>query len=203
MCARLRTDPGRPLVLKNPWDCANFMVVKELVPEARFVFIHRHPERTIHSNINATRNTLASRNSYAALVSKRYRHLFSGSPYPKLFLNASRILMTPRMRIGVRIVTAATARALNYYVTNIERLDKSEYLSIRYEDLIERPSELLKEILDFAGLDPSLAVRPLTPPKPRRTALLPEVEWYRDTIARKTAAYMRMQGYGPGGVVSR
>src|ERR1700733_3021645 len=55
LCSRLRTQPGRDLVLKNPWDCANFLQIKDLIPEARFIFIHRHPERIIHSNLNATR----------------------------------------------------------------------------------------------------------------------------------------------------
>jgi hypothetical protein len=201
MCTRLRTEPGRPLVLKNPWDCANFIRMKTLIPEARFVFIHRHPERTLHSHLNATRDLLESRNDFGALIWKRYAQLYSGTLYKNLVLDLCRRIMIRQRRLSVRLLTPITSYALAYFAKNIGRLDKSDYLSIRYEDLCERPSELLRKILDFAGIDPSYEVRPLTPSMPRKVALLPEVEWYRDAIARKNAAYMKMHGYGPGGAV--
>ncbi len=201
MCRRLRSIPARPVILKNPWDYANFIYLKQAIPGARFLFIHRHPERVIHSGLRATRSVLGSPNAYLALCSHDYVRLFSGAPRQRLRLSLRRLFSSRWLEVGVRLTTAAIARGNLYFVENIGRLAPGDYFSFRYEDLCERPVELLARVLDFLGVQPTRGAALRTTPRPRRTELLPEVEWYRDAIARKTAPYMRLHGYRLGGVV--
>lgn len=195
LCSRISTAPGRPVVLKNPWDCANFLPIKELFPEARFIFIQRHPERVIHSNLNATRKLLDAKDEYYALILQRYNLLFSGRPLQCALLSMSRLVMSRRRKTGVRVATALFAASAQYMVENIDRIPPSDYLSIRYEDLCAKPDQFVTSILEFARLDRSAAKYPETRPAPRQADLLPEVKWYRDVIRKKTAPYMMKYGY--------
>jgi hypothetical protein len=201
LCRRLRSSPERPMVLKNPWDFANFLYLKQAIPKARFIFIHRHPERVIDSGLRAARSVYERRNPYLALLSHDYVRLFSGAPSQRLRLWLLRLLLSRRLEAGVRIAASGVAKGNLYFVRNISRLPLGDYLSLRYEDLCERPVEIFGRVLEFLGVQPSRVALPRTGSSPRRTGFLPEVEWYKDTIARKTAAYMGLHGYRPGGGV--
>jgi Sulfotransferase family len=50
LCRKIQfaSDPDKPLLLKNPWDLPQFMYVKSVVPNAKFIFIHRHPIHVIN-----------------------------------------------------------------------------------------------------------------------------------------------------------
>jgi hypothetical protein len=77
LCRKLRVQGGdRPVLLKNPWDVLRFAYVKEAFPGARFVFIHRHPQNAMSSQLEATRSLFRTRNEYVALLSPWYRRLF-------------------------------------------------------------------------------------------------------------------------------
>lgn len=43
----------KPLLLKNPWDYSQFICVKEMIPSAKFIFIHRHPLDVINSKFKS------------------------------------------------------------------------------------------------------------------------------------------------------
>ena len=54
----------KPLLLKNPYDFANFLFIKQMFPSAKFVFIHRNPLKTISSLLNAMRMIINEKNPY-------------------------------------------------------------------------------------------------------------------------------------------
>jgi hypothetical protein len=193
LCSRLRT-PGsnKPLLLKNPYDYANFRYIKKALPRARFVFIHRHPERVLHSFLNALRLLLQEKDSYVALLSRAYTQLFEDSGRTRLQL--SRLLVTRRLDFGVRLAAVALAASHRYYLKNLPALDPSDYLSIRYEDLCERPEEMLGQILRFVGVELPAELAS-TRPRPRTGALLPEIERRRNEIAWLMRPYMQLQRY--------
>jgi hypothetical protein len=199
VCDRVRrcAEP-RPIVLKNPWDASNFLFIKRAIPAAKFVFIQRDPRRVISSSLVAARAVLGEYNAYTAMLSRDYAKLFAGGPLQHARLALHRLTISSTGRLGVRYVTSRVAAVNDYYVKNISRLPAGDHVSVRYEDLCDRPAEELGRALGVIGVDPSRAASLQTPPRPRRGRLLPEVEWYDRAIAQKNAAYMAMQGYARG-----
>jgi hypothetical protein len=200
---RSRASPPdrRPVALKNPWDAGNSVFLKRAFPRARFVFIHRHPERVINSALTAARKMLAARDEYTALLSRDYDGLFGRRIDQRLRLAYHR--WTVQSRFAARAATNMIAGTYRAMLRDIARLPPDDCLHLRYEDLCARPSEQLGRVLAFLGLDPALAERIRTPARPRTGAILPEIAAYRDAIARKAADYMTRYGYGPGGTVSQ
>lgn len=204
LCRRIRRVPDgrRPVVLKNPWDAANFVYLKRAIPRARFVFIHRHPERSISSTLIAARTFSAARNDYAALLSRDYQKLFT--PYKRgqwARRSLQRLLLSRKANLGVRVVTRRVVAAHRYFIDNIARMPAADCLHLRYEDLCDRPAEGLERVLRFLGLDASLAGSIRTAARPRLRDVLPEVQAFRDTIASRTDEYMKRHGYEAGCVV--
>jgi Sulfotransferase family len=200
ICRKIRTTDGpRPVLLKNPWDAASFLLVKELLPDARFVFIHRDPRRVISSALSGGRALLRERSAYAAMLSRRYERMFSGDPLGRARLGMYRLLLGEKLGqklgLGVRYVTRRVAAANAYYVRSVGRLPASDHISIRYEDLCERPGEILGRVLEFLRVDPSRASAIRTEARPRRGDVLAEVKRYSRAIAQKNAAYMAIWGY--------
>jgi hypothetical protein len=196
ICRRIRRgDDERPIVLKNPWDAANFLFIKRAIPSARFVFIHRDPRRVIHSGLKSSRMLFASRNAYGALLSREYRWLFSDSSIAWPVRQLLRLTLSRSMKIGLRYVTAKIAEANQYFVDNVGNLPAESYISLKYEYLCDRPIEMLGRVLDFVGLDASLASSLRTPAAPRGHDVLPEVKAHEHVIKKKMAAYLAMQGY--------
>jgi hypothetical protein len=192
MCSKIAIT--KPLILKNPWDYSNFLYIKKAIPESRFLFIHRHPERVLHSLMKMSSSLLESKHLYMSLLSKDYRNLYDY----KIFLNIARFLMFKKSNLACRLANKIAGDANQYYVDNIGKLNKDDYLSIRYEDLCERPKEFLEKILNFANVDPALAALPVTGSRPRPAKVLPEIENHRSLIARKMAPYMELHGYRAG-----
>ena len=147
----------RTLVLKNPADYYfNFKTVHELLPQAKFIFIHRHPLPMLNSYVKGFRDILEQRSNYAALLDKAYDPLFSGMQLRrKLFLKV--------FRSGAicKLLSTRLAESFEYYLDNVQRLPAKQYVSIRYEDLCLDPVNCLSYISDHLKLD-------LTPRIPSR-----------------------------------
>jgi hypothetical protein len=204
ICRKVRTptndhEPPRSVVLKNPWDAANFLFIKRAIPGARFVFIHRHPERVISSALAGARALLGQRSPYLAMLSREYAKFFGPHPVYRARLRLRRFLLSRRMELGVRYITARVAAANVYYAKNIARLPADSYVSIRYEDLCERPCEVLGRVLEFLRIDPAAASALQTEARPRRGNVLPEVKWYARVVAQKNAPFMKTHWYEQGG----
>jgi hypothetical protein len=73
---QLTSKQNRPLLLKNPWDFSQFLYVKKSLPNAKIIFIHRHPIHVINSKLKAVRSFFSNWNSYLALISQRYKKIF-------------------------------------------------------------------------------------------------------------------------------
>jgi len=134
----------KPILLKNPYDFSNFLFIKQLFPTAKFVFIHRHPLKTISSTLNAIRTILKEKNPYTAKLSRSYDKGFTNP----LLRHPLRCLFCTVPECGVWLITRITAQATGYYVKNIEKLPPDEYISITYEALCQHPQETLESIMD-------------------------------------------------------
>jgi len=171
MCRKKRFLAGedRPLVLKNPSDYYfNFWAVHQMLPQARFIFIHRHPLPMLNSYLHGFPGILKERSNYAALLDKRYDELFSGwSLRRQLFLAAFRLNTMPRLLL-TRLV-----ESFQYYMAHVAGLPREQYASVRYEDLCADPAGCLSGIgkqlrLDLVPRVPAKFVAPRHLPIPER-----------------------------------
>jgi hypothetical protein len=181
----------RPLLLKNPWCFPHFMYVKSVFPEAKFIFIHRHPIDVINSKLKAARSILATRNAYTVLLSQQYAQIFK-NPVQRFVY---RLLYSTYFDLGLRQVTKPAVQSTTYFLQNIDSLPKTDYVSVRYEDLCNEPEETILKILGFLGLDQQSTLAYNTLIKPRPIKLLPEVQGKYEQIRQKLQPYFAYHGY--------
>jgi hypothetical protein len=181
MCRKKRflAEAGRPLVLKNPADYYfNFWAVHQMLPQAKFIFIHRHPLPMFNSYLYGFPAILTQRSNYAALLDQRYEALFSRSPLRRqLFLTVFRSSMMCRLLL-TRLI-----QSFEYYMQYQPQLPPTQYVSVRYEDLCADPVGCLSQI----GTQLQLKLVPRIPPQFIAPRHLPLLERVRRAYARRVA----------------
>ena len=194
LCRRLRLTGGdRPVLLKNPWDVLGFAFVKQSLPRAKLIFVHRHPLAVMSSQLAASRSLFAARNEYVALLSPWYRNLFDQPVRLRLARAASG-------RPGPRIVSRHVKKVTRYYLEHIDAVPSGDYVELRYEDLCAAPAAMIAKVLKFLALPTDAAACAADVVRPRRAAVLPEVlERYRQ-VRQGMAAYCTRHGYEMEGV---
>ena len=192
VCRKKRFLAGmdRPLVLKNPSDhYFNFAAVHQMLPQAKFVFIHRHPLHMFNSYLHGFPALLTQHSNYAALIDPRYETLFGRLPLRRwLFLRAFRSDMTCRV-LMIRFI-----ESYQYYLANIGQLPPEQYVSMRYEDLCADPVDCLSRIaarlrLDFIPRVPRAFVAP------RRLPVLERVSRHYASRIADIAPYLTHCNY--------
>jgi hypothetical protein len=179
-------DPARPLLLKNPFDAANFLYLREALPQATFLYIHRSPVDVVNSQVRAIRSLLEKRNAYVALVVERYRRLYE----QPLKLAAARLMYSDRFPFLVTRVARNVARTNDHFLRRGGELG-SRCFNLTYDELCTAPARTLTRILGFLGLRDRAGRDYAALVKPRATARLPEVEARRDWIRARNADYCR------------
>lgn len=150
VCRKKRFLAGKdaPLVLKNPNDFySHFLTVHEFFPQAKFIFIHRHPLRILSSMMQTFRPLLEEKSNYVALIDPRYTRLFR-------FFSLRRRLFSAAFRSNflARTLMDGLIRNLTYYLENIPGLPPDSYVSIRYEDLCAQPEQALSQVGEGLGI---------------------------------------------------
>ena len=188
LCRKIQyiSDPTKPLLLKNPWDYSQFLQVRQLVPGAKFIFIHRHPVHVVNSKLKAARTILSARSEYMALLSTEYTEIFK-RPIKRALL---RFLYSNYFDSGVRQVSDPTVKAATYFLENIDALPEQSYCAVRYEDLCQSPEETVQKILSFLGVETSCQVDYNALIRPRKVELLPEVKKQRDVLCQRLQSYL-------------
>lgn len=51
-CAKIRQDSGKTLLLKNPAHSLRIPLLNELFPNARYIYLHRHPYKVVASSLH-------------------------------------------------------------------------------------------------------------------------------------------------------
>ena len=193
LCRKIQfiSEPDRPLLLKNPWDLPQFMYVKSVIPNAKFIFIHRHPIHVINSKLKAARTLLADWNEYTALIARWYGQIFKNPVQRNLF----RLLYSKYFNLGLRRVTKQSIESTTYFLENIESLPEPDYLCVRYEDLCQTPETTIKQILEFLDLEAKSTLEYHKLISPRAIDLLPEVQQQYGHIRHKLQPYFAYHGY--------
>jgi hypothetical protein len=188
---QITSDPEKVLLLKNPWDFANFLFIKSAVPDARFVFIHRHPIDILNSQLRASRAMISRRCPYMALVDPYYGSLFRNPV--RLF--ALRILYSAKLGYQLRSITDYLARATTQYLRDKNLLSGSDHISVRYEDLCRDPDVWINRILAFLGMEPSRE-RYGSLVETRPVSLSPDVARHARRVRGKLRPYLAHNAYG-------
>lgn len=183
--AQYISSSPKPLLLNNPWDYSQFQQVQQLIPKARFIFIHRYPIHIINDQLKAARLILSSKNKYMALLSRDYREIFQ-HPIKRSLL---RFLYSNYFNSGVRQVSDAAIIAANNFIENIETLSKPTYCSIKYETFCQSPAETIQHILSFLEIEPESEINN-KPYSHKKIELLPEVKKQRDSICQRLRPYL-------------
>lgn len=188
---QLSSNLNRPLLLKNPWDFPHFLQVKQFVPSAKFIFIHRNPIHVVSSRIKASRSLIFDWNEYTALLAPQYREMFS-NPIRRGFI---RLLCSKRLGLELRQSVQASVEATTYFMENIGALPAQDYISIKYEDLCESPAATIGQIMTFLNIEDCSNLDYAQIIEPRSLNLLPEVQKRAKQIQQKSRAYCDYHGY--------
>jgi len=178
--------PNLPVLLKSPWDFPNARLIQQRLPNAKFVFIPRHPLEVLNSKTKAMRNILASRNSYSALLDRSYAELFN-HPWQ---LRLARLTLPQAGGIDFWQLLAYEWWACNQFLAAEKTLPVDNQISIRYPDLCADPAAVINNVLTFLQVQPEKA---LTTPErlaPRPLQLLPEVAKHQKLVERVLQPYI-------------
>ncbi len=156
MCEVLQRDHGtdRPLLLKNPWDFGNGLLIRRLMPDAKIVYIHRNPFHVLASALRLSVKAARRPHPYLAALSDTYAALTeSGFPW-RVVQRVARedSVLLARLVIGQ---SAAMARA---YLRSIRHVDHGPCFELRYEDLCDRPEETITAILSYLDVSAQRSV---------------------------------------------
>ena len=194
LCKKLQFTSGNtlPVLLKNPWDYfRNFLYVKQMFPDSKFIFIHRYPPPVIHSQMTTMESLLSARNAYVALVAGWYDALFRQPAR----LALTRFMFSSHFDLGLRWAVRHVQRAADYYLENSPYLPAEDCVTVRYEDLCADPRGTVAGIMqalemdDYADIDYARYIKardvPLTDSLTRR--------WPK--ISRSLKPYLDRFGY--------
>jgi hypothetical protein len=193
LCKKISFIAGnqKPILLKNPYDFPNFLYLKEHFPNARFVFIHRHPVKTISSTLHAIRILLQEKNPYTARLSRVYDQWYANP----ILLKPLRFLFHFLGDCCVVALTRMTKKSITYYLKNIGKLPHDRYISITYEELCDHPQETLQTILGALSFNMQQDVNAGRMIKPRSAPIDKSVEKLRGYISRSLKEYYHVFHY--------
>jgi len=193
MCKKIRfiAENSNPVLLKNPYDFSNFIYIKKIFPNAKFVFIHRHPLKTLSSTIKALDVLLKDKNPYTTRLYRLYNKIFENP----LALFMVRFCFSRLSEIGVMFLTLNSSKGIRYYLKNINKLPKKDYVSIKYEDFCKDPQKNMEKILLSLEIKTNSKIDFTDFIKTRETQLDPGVMRLRRFICVFMKKYFKQFGY--------
>jgi len=180
---------ANPLLLKNPYDYPNFLSIKKMYPQAKFIFIQRNPLDVISSTMKLWKSRLTEKDEFISLYSKEMNVMYQNP----LLLFLYRVYYTLVFPPGVFEVLWRVKTGTDSYLKNIQYLSKDDYISVRYEDLCEKPNAVMNTILTFLGISSQRDFSGYV--KPRKLKLTPEVSFLKTFIFKKMKKYFTYFGY--------
>ena len=139
------SENKKPILLKNPYDLSNFLYIRKIFPNAKFIFIHRHPFKTLSSLNKAVKLLYKQRNPYTSLLYRDYNTVYENP----ILLYPFRFIISNYSPFGTIYLTMFSANSVKQYMKNIHKLPEKHYISITYEKLCKNPQNTMAEILQF------------------------------------------------------
>jgi hypothetical protein len=181
----------KPLLLKNPYDFPNFLYIKQVFPNAKFIFIHRHPVRTISSTLKAFQVIFRTYHPYMAYLWKNYERLYT-NPF---VIQSFRMMFSYIPEFGVMYITRTTAKATKYYLNHIRELASGDYVAITYEEFCRQPQKTIEDIMQRLSLDMDIPLDAVALMSPRKANVDGTVQKMQPFIYRCMKKYCDVFGY--------
>jgi hypothetical protein len=193
MCKKIQFIAGntKPVLLKNPYDLPNFLYIKQMFPNAKFIFIHRHPLRTISSTLKAFQVIFRDYHPYMAYLWKNYEKFYTNP----LVLQSLRLMFSGVPDLGVIYITRTTAKATEYYLKYIKKLPQEDYIAITYEEFCQHPQHTIEDIMERLSVEMNVAIDAEVLISPRKVEIDGTVQKLRPYIFRSMKKYCDTFGY--------
>ena len=185
------SNKEKPLLLKNPLDFQNFIYIKKVFPDAKFIFIHRNPLRVLSSLIKALRLIFKNKKTLPDQLFQYYKKAFDNP----LLLNTIRFFLYKNFPFGLMLITLYASRFTKYYMKNIGLLSKSDYICLTYEDLCNDPQKNIENIMSFLDIKMKTKIDFKSFIHPRKNPLDESVSRLRMFIFKKMKNYFRCFGF--------
>lgn len=167
-------DRSQQLLLKSPFDFLRFFYIKELFPDAKFIFIHRNPIHITNSLIKVCRELAsANTNPYGLMISRSYTRIHDSRVLQSLLS----FLFSNRFNLGLRTILRFLTRSQRYYIKHYELLEDNDHIAIKYEDLCDQTGATLDQVFSFLNIHPKKTLNHEQLICPRSVNLLPEIEY--------------------------
>ncbi len=147
----LISQKRKRFINKNPWNTLRVGYLSKLFPDARFLYITRHPHRQLRSQLDLEQ--IVQR---VACGLEYFNEAFSDQFYPpRMFFRTHN--STPYIRLYPENKVMATAMSIVDFDEEFDEQVKQSGVEdrlfrIRYEDLVEDFSRILQEVYDFLDL---------------------------------------------------
>lgn len=193
LCKKIQfiSDNNKPILLKNPYDFGNFIKIIELFPNARFIFIHRHPYRTLSSTIKAVQQIFSKQNWYTSKLYRLYVKIFENP----LLLASTQLLFLKAPFFGMLYLLFQMRQGTRYFLRNINRLDTRQYINVTYEELCADADSTLQKIHSFLEIDAKNLGTYQSQIQVRKIRLHPLVRQFKSLIDFSLHDYFDFWGY--------
>jgi hypothetical protein len=150
LCKKLNfcSKNSKPILVKNPYDFSNFLLIKKLYPDARFVFIHRQPLKVLSSHIKAVQLIFSNKNWYTSKIFHLYNVIYNNL----LLLFLTRSVYDKLPIFGMMYLLFQMKYSTKYYMNNIKFLERKDFIEISYKSLCNNANENINSILKFLNL---------------------------------------------------
>ena len=177
-------ENDKKFLAKNPWDFANFMFIKKHFPNAKFIFIHRHPYPFLNSSLKALRTLTKQQTVYSDLISPTAKHLSENPLINGIF----RFLLSRQFPFALPLIVEHHALQARYFLDNVKKLDDESYVNVKYEDLCSKPNETMKKIMDLLDVNKNNNHFEKFI-KPRNLTISQDIEKVQDYIYKRMKSY--------------
>jgi hypothetical protein len=190
--------PGLQTLHRNPYDYQHFATIHKFYPQAKFVFLHRHPFRILNSQLKALQSISANMPPYYQLTRinqmRPLRRKVFQSPTVWKLINKM-VDPNSRFALGQKLNVLHILNNARYYFRKIGSLPQSNYVSIRYEDLCTAPNETMRRMLEFLGVPFPEGVDFAHEISPRPCKYVPTIERNRKALLKTFAEIIQGHHY--------
>ena len=122
-------------------------MIQTLLPEVRFVFIHRHPLKVVNLSWRALQQGTREPLPYLALLSQRYQRTVKR----RWRLTGLRMWMDGFPKLAIRHWVGLLAGRCRAQLACLPRLDRGSYIEVEFEQLCSSPNGTIQSILERWG----------------------------------------------------
>jgi len=141
---------------KNPWNTLRIGYLSKIFPDARFLYITRHPHRQLRSQLDL--EAVLKKAMYGL---EHFNEVFSDQFYPpRVFFRTHR--SAAYIKLYPENKALATAMSIvdfdEEFDEQVKKLNiENRLMRVRYEDLVDQFTPILKRVFTFLGLEESEA----------------------------------------------